>query len=65
MNCKNCKHFEKHDEEINGFIVGCCDEEAFENRNLKDNHRMSVECWHDGGITVGEMFGCINFDLKT
>lgn len=58
--CKNCKYFEEQDDKIKGFVVGHCEIEPFDNRDLKNNHTMSVDCGHDGGITVGEMFGCVN-----
>ena len=61
MYCKNCKHFSRAEEKVNGFVVGYCDLEPFDERSLENNHSMAVACGHDGGVAVGEMFGCVNF----
>ena len=61
MNCKNCKHFKQNDEKERGFTVGYCWIEPFDVGSLVNNHSMAVECGHSGRVTVGEMFGCVNF----
>jgi len=68
--CKTCKHFtintDKRDDWLIGhltFIVGRCDGPAENNFDVRDMKadQMAVTCGHDGGVTVGENFGCIHY----
>jgi len=61
--CKTCKFFghkEKHEEK--DFIIGLCDLEPFDIEDMESN-QMAVQCGHDGKISVGENFGCINHKI--
>jgi len=62
--CKNCKNFKdvhKHDD---GFLIGVCGKEPFDVRDMTSN-QAAVQCGHDGYISVGEDFGCVNFEAIT
>jgi hypothetical protein len=65
--CKNCESFrigKIPSYRFNGgFTVGSCAgpaEADFDVGDMKSN-QMAVNCGHDGGIIIGENFGCIHF----
>ena len=61
-NYKDCNQFSPNTEMINGFKTGTCGHEPFQINDFENDHSMGVVCGHDGEITIGEMFGCVNFE---
>ena len=59
--CKECTHFKNLEKHENGFLIGFCEIEPFDVRTM-NSQDMAVQCGHDGGITVGENFGCIHWE---
>jgi len=62
-NCKTCKYFTNKEKHEDGFFIGLCDKEPFDVREMERTD-MAVQCGHDGSISVGEDFGCVNYERK-
>lgn len=64
MKCKDCNYFKiDEDESNNDFKIGFCAVQGSETTDMKSDE-MAVICSHDGGVFVGENFGCIKFSKK-
>ena len=58
--CKNCLFWKRVDEKWASAIVGICDLEPGDIRDMKSD-QCAVVCGHDGAIHCGENFGCIHW----
>ena len=71
MRCKNCKHYKpeqmdvwrgigKETDYYDGY--GTCDNEYCQWDCKMPKNLMTVTCFYDGGVIIGEDFGCIHFE---
>ena len=61
--CKDCSNFDDIEKHEDGFLIGSCEVEPFDMREMISD-QCAVVCGHDGYVVVGENFGCIHFQKK-